>query len=576
MGRPYGSGAYSSARVNLLRSSPICVHCGRSVATEADHSPPLSLHDHVEGTGCCVLLPSCASCARSQGAEIRNRGIAPRSVEQVIHEPEGFPVDSDVWAVPWLESLRAVPENATWPRLMTVPHPDAVDSLGRDVARWALERRGRPWRWWQELMATRLLEIDADGRLVWEVAILSLARQLGKTWWLADVCAWRSETDRFDVEQTVLSTGKDVAVCREMQRPARVRAKQRKGEYKVREVNGQEEIERLRDPSSRWMVRAKESVYGVSATMATVDEGWKVPASCVDDGIIPTMVEQEQTQLLLVSTAHRRASALMIGRRATAFDDLSTGRGSLLVEWSAPPDSALDDRRAWRQASPHWTAKRERWIAERLTAAQSGESDDADEPDPISAFRCQWLNQWPSKRVLPTKGERLLDVDEWASKTMTLVPEGGRIWIAVEDFFGQGAAVAAAVQLDVDLVGLDGWLCDSWEEAMNDVRALIASHERYRLFVGATMSKRVPSNLTFRTCGSAETRTGLSTLRDLVRNDRLVHDDSPELDAQIASCRVTQAVVGLMIVAGSRTDLVRAASWAVQGASKPVRIPSIA
>ena len=55
---------------------------------------------------------------------------------------------------------------------------------------------------------------------------------------------WRiHQYERFGEPQDVLHTGKDVAVCKEVQRPARVWAKGRADDYKVREVNGQEEIE---------------------------------------------------------------------------------------------------------------------------------------------------------------------------------------------------------------------------------------------------------------------------------------------------------------------------------------------
>ena len=103
-------------------------------------------------------------------------------------------------------------------------------------------------------------------------------------------------------------------------------------------------------------------------------------------------------QILLVSTAHRRATVLMVGRRARALDHLADGDGPLLLEWSAPPDAELDDRDGWRQASPHWTRKRERLVGQRLEGALAGESDDVDEPDAIASFRTQWLNQWPAKQ----------------------------------------------------------------------------------------------------------------------------------------------------------------------------------
>src|SRR3954470_3373396 len=196
----YKDQRYRKERARILADSPLCVHCRERIATEADHQPPLSMHMHEAGSDCCVLVPSCAQCGRRQGGVLRDAQRAravivadPVAVPDELVEPAGFGVESDVWDVPWLEALRDVPPNATWPRLMTVPHPLAVGSLGVEACEFALVRRGRPWRWWQQLVATRLLEVDADGLLLWEVALLTVARQVGKTWWLADVCGWRQE-----------------------------------------------------------------------------------------------------------------------------------------------------------------------------------------------------------------------------------------------------------------------------------------------------------------------------------------------------------------------------------------------
>ena len=150
---------------------------------------------------------------------------------------------------------------------MTVPHPRAAGSLGREFIRLAEERTGKPLRWWQRLVATRLLEVDEDERLVWETMVLTMARQLGKSWLLRELCLWRiHQGDRFGEPQDVLHTGKDLAVCKEVQRPAQVVGEGAAGLYKVREVNGQEEIELL-DDGSRWMLRAKEAVYGYAVSL---------------------------------------------------------------------------------------------------------------------------------------------------------------------------------------------------------------------------------------------------------------------------------------------------------------------
>ena len=38
---------------------------------------------------------------------------------------------------------------------------------------------------------------------------------------------------------------------------------------------------------------------------------------------------------------------------------------------------------------------------------------DPDEPDPLEAFRAQWLNQWPLTLARVAKIEPLITVDEW-------------------------------------------------------------------------------------------------------------------------------------------------------------------
>ena len=63
----------------------------------------------------------------------------------------------------------------------------------------------------------------------------------------------------------------------------------------------------------------------------------------VEEAVVPTMVEREQPQLWLVSTAHRMATPLMLGRRAAALAQLEAGEGDLLIEWSAPREAELDD-----------------------------------------------------------------------------------------------------------------------------------------------------------------------------------------------------------------------------------------
>jgi hypothetical protein len=445
-----------------------------------------------------------------------------------------------------------------------------VGSFGESFVTEAEQRTGGTFRWWQRLAATRMLEHDGDGRLVWQVLIMSMARQLGKSWWLRELCLWRiHQAERFGCPQTVLHTGKDIAVCKELQRPARTWAKGHG--YKVREANGQEEI--TTEDGSRWMLRAREAVYGYTADLAVVDEGWNVAPGQVEDGLEPTVAEHDQTQLALVSTAHRKATNLMIGRREDALAALTNPDDVLLVEWSAPPDAALEDRDGWRMASPHWTAKRDKLLATKLARAMGGRSDDPDEDDPLESFRAQWLNQWPA-----TASERMnhrdepLVGDEWvAAADVTLSPPPGPYVIAVEDWFGQGAAVACAARDDRGRVLVWGKTFGRRADAYAWVGIVAEAHPESRLLVGASLDgdealTSIPS-ASLTAVGGAYTRGALPMLREALADGAVVHDGGAELTGQMVAMRVTRGATGLLpSVRNGRTDLARCAAWALADA----------
>jgi hypothetical protein len=577
------SGSYRRKLAGLRSGPPqLCAHCQRRRATTLDHDPPLGMHVHRPDTTCCRLIPSCEECNRRGGAMVANGTWRPTlslAGLEPVPERDGLAAGHRRWRVPWLRDLRDVPADATWPRLMTVPHPAAVGSLGPEFIAAAEDRSGRPLRWWQRLVAVRLLEVDADERLVWDAAIVSTARQVGKSWLLRELCFWRMhQSERFGEPQDVLHTGKDLAICLEVQRPARLWAKARKGDYRVREANGQVEIERLQD-GSRWMLRAKEGVYGYSVALGVVDEAWRVRASAVDEGLTPTMAEREQPQLLLFSTAHRKATALVLDRRRVALDQLETGDGELLIEWSAPQGSVPEDRQAWRLASPHWTPQRERLIAKAHEKMLAGEADDPDEPDPVESFRAQWLNQWPRRRAEPSgPTEPLLPDGAWGELATAAPDAVGPVWLAVEDDYGLGAAVAAVRRTADGRLELDGWLRGDWNSAIADVQALAGVLTVRRLLVGASLAANVPAGL--RTITEPRTgaavRPGLSLLRDLVMSGGVVHDvTTRDLDETLAVASVRETQSGLLLLSRGPTHLVRAAVWALQAAHRPAVVPAI-
>jgi hypothetical protein len=295
--------------------------------------------------------------------------------------------------------------------------------------------------------------------------------------------------------------------------------------------------------------------------------------------LAPTTVERDQAQLLLISTAHRLATSLMLGRRKAALEQLESGDGDLLVEWSAPHHAELGDREAWRLASPHWTPRRERLVERQLQLLRDGEIDDPDEPDPEQSFKSQWLNQWPLRKTeLPSGLEPLLPAGVWRGLAAAGLESDGPVWVALEDAFGygQGAAVAVCCPLPDGRYEVDGWFRDDWDTAVQDAERFRRGAEVRELLVGASLIDRVPLELAARAAGSRETRAGLALFRDLAADGLLVHDETTfDLDDAVLSANVREHATGLFLPASKLSHLVRALVWVLVAAHRPVATPAI-
>jgi hypothetical protein len=572
-GSPYGP-AHERRRAALIRPGALCHHCGEP-ASELDHAPPLALHHHVEGSGCCRSLPACWRCQRAQAAALGwHRHDAPvPEVGFALAEPDDSPgPDHPIWdAAPWLAPWRDVPADATWPRFMTAPHPAAVGSYGPDAVEWLEAEAGVTLRWFQALTLVRQLEHDDDGVLVWLECLETTARQVGKSTLLRGGATWRlHQADRFGEEQTLLHTGKDLPVCKEVQRLARAWAKARG--YPVREQNGNEQIT---EPTSgsRWIVRGKGSVYGYPGSYVLVDEAWGVAADVVEDGLEPTMAERASPQLVLASTAHSKATSLFPTRRTAALGQLAEPDATLLIEWSAHRDADIDDRDAWRRASPHWSAGRERLIDKRVASVRAGELLDPDEADPVESFRSQFLNIWPL-RTTSDPGAVLVEPAVWAARFAQVDTGSAAVFVAVDDDYGRGAAVAAVARAEDGRFELDGWLVDDWAAAFADVELLAGVRDRVELVVASSLVDQVEPRYRPKVMVPADTRAGLALLRQLVSTGQVCHDRAVELEV-LTAVHVRETPTGLSLVPGVRADLVRAAAWALLAAHRAPPIPAI-
>ena len=216
----------------------------------------------VDGSGVVCWCRRASRCSVAQGGAI-SRALAlgaARRLEVAVVEPEGFGPQDPIWdRAPWLKPLRRVPRDATWPRLMTAPHPKATGTFGPQFVRWAQAWTGKKLRWFQKLIAYRMLEHDRQKRLVWEQVIVTMARQVGKSYLLRLLALWRMHHGHLfgDEPQLILHTASTLTIAREVIAPAQ-RWAQAEGGYKLRFTNGELEI-RKEDDGARWIVRANRS-----------------------------------------------------------------------------------------------------------------------------------------------------------------------------------------------------------------------------------------------------------------------------------------------------------------------------
>jgi hypothetical protein len=335
----------------------------------------------------------------------------------------------------------------------------------------------------------------------------------------------------------------------------------------VRRANGQEAIELV--DGSAWRLAASNLDGGVgsSVSLAFVDEAWRVSREVVDGSIAPTMLERRSPQLVLVSTAGDGGSKLLLEDRDVAIAELADPDSArmLLLEWSAPPEAFVDDREAWRLASPHWTPAR----AEALEHAFATTSSEAD-------WRRQYLNQW----VLAARA--WIAPSQWAEAgnrelELPATPAGT---VAVNDRDGHPGACGYVLAVAVDdEVLVSGRGFSSRRALWAELEELARRRRGLTVLYPASFEKHVAALRGVKTqkVGTAEQRAGYGPTLAAAVDGRLRHDGDEELSRQMLTATpATIPDVGTTLSARRSPGpifLARAAVWAIGAELRPDRRP---
>lgn len=461
---------------------------------------------------------------------------------------------------PWLSPIEAMPDDAAAPLAISARHPDAVGTYGAQAEEWMREKLGYVLRWWQRLALYRLLEHDESGRLVWRQVILSAPRRAGKSVLLVGLALWRmAHAELIGEVQTVMFVSKDLPTGREIIMKGKPHAA-RQG-WTMRESNGTEQI--AAHDGSRWLLRSPDSCYGYDVGAGMVDESWGVKPTAISEGLEPAQLDRLWRQLLLVSTAHPRASSLMRRRLLAGLRELEAPKRRLVLLWSARPSDDPADPQVWRAASPYWSEDRAELIEDKYAEALAGEVDpEFDDLAPMESFTSQYLNVW-RLRESAAPGDVVVDDDVWHGLTVP-VPRPPADAVALESWFGDTVAIAQAWRTDdftttvhvhvvPDLEAAITWCASAGVRRVTAGYSL-ASDERWK---------------EARVTVTAEKMTALEGVRGLQRmltENGLRHTGGDELNDQVLELRTKQSPNGVRLAAANRADAIKAVVWAAAAA----------
>jgi hypothetical protein len=273
-------------------------------------------------------------------------------------------------------------------------------------------------------------------------------------------------------------------------------------------------------------------------------------------------MERSMPQLVITSTSHRRATSLM----RTYLADAIAGNdpNMLLLLWGAPAGADTSDPDVWRAANPYWSDDRRAMIAAKYEKALAGQEDpEFDDPDPLRGFEAQYLNVWrinePIIAGLPVVSE--LGWAELTSLAPARVPDA----VAVEDWYGQGVAVASSWTTDGPAIVT---VTDHPDLAAAAAHIATLGYRR-PITVGATLAND-PTWKLAKLRVTAKTTTARATVGELQRRltaGTFLHTDSPTLNQQVLALRVSAGIDGPRIRSTNRLDAIKAAMWAITDAT---------
>ncbi len=567
----------------ILQGQPPCHWCNTRIATTADHLTEIDRWPpNTPGlNGLDNLVAACKPCNSSRGARYGNLkriGITehaptininntserifiqntddPDSVKPIFYK--GLPRLALTGADQPMHKHTAPYK----PRLETL-----VDRRGQflvdGLALWAQTYLGCTLMDWQKYVAGGVLAHDEHGDLLARQALVSVARQNGKSKLLeALVGFWATEMPKLRGEpQTIITTAHKLDLAYELFGKVAPILEQHFGAILTWAIGRNEA--NLPD-GTRWLVRAATptSFHGLTADLVCIDELWAVSSDAVSIGLLPTMRTRRSPMLFMTSTSGDESSKEMLKWREQglrAIDDQTTG-ALYFAEYS--PASTTDPMTvdAWLAANPA--------IGQTLTVKVL--EAEAEQPN-RNAFLRSSVNLWTAS------ANGWINPGIFANlKTDLPMPKGGVLAIEQSQdesrFVGVRAAINADGKIQVCQQFVKDTLAECWQ-AVDDV----CKDTTTRLLMTPAFEMTLPTKFANRVAmvGNRELMRWTVVARQAILEGRVRHDG-----ATLLSQHIDRAVAvknqGALTLSSIRSpgpiELARCLVFAVAMVNKPVAL----
>ena len=567
----------------LLQDQPLCHWCNTRLATTADHLTEIDRWPigHAGVNSLDNLVAACKPCNSSRGARYGNLkrvGITEHPPRiNVLNADERIFIqntdDPDSTKAIFYKGLPALAlTGADQPmHKHTAPYRPRLETLvdrrgsylADGLVEWAQEFLLCDLMDWQKYVAGGVLAHDEQGDLLSRQALVSVARQNGKSKLLeALVGFWATVMPSLRGEpQTIITTAHKLDLAYELFCKVAPILEQHHGAILTWAIGRNEAT--LPD-GTRWLVRAATptSFHGLTADLVCIDELWAVGSDAVSIGLLPTMRTRRSPLLFMTSTSGDESSTEMQKWREQGLRQIDEKtQGSLyFAEYS--PSNTTDPMTvdAWLLANPA--------IGHTLTVKVL--EAEAEQPN-RNAFLRSSVNLWTAS------ANGWLQPGVWENlKTDLPMPAGGVLAIEQSQDECRFVGVRAAVNADGHIQVCQQFVKDTLAECWSAVED-ICKDTTTRLLITPAFEMTMPPKFAHRSAmvGNRELMRWTVVARQAIIERRVRHDGSSLLGQHIDRA-VAVKNQGALTLSSIRSpgpiELARCLVFAVAMVNKPVAL----